>query len=179
MTRRHAVRYPAGREHRELSRPRAEEALVLQRLKDLLLGNAGDPSPAGGGPVSSHPPEVAVAALLLESASADDRVHLLEHATIAHGLSQQFGLDAAGVERVLAQAEQARRDSISLHDFTSVLLREYDERRRIAIAEVVWRVVLADGELTSDESILARRLGNLLELRPADVGLAIRRARER
>lgn len=150
---------------------------MLQRLKDLLTGNAG--GAAAGGPTLDFPPEVAVAALLLESAHADDEMHMLEQATIAHGLQKQFGLDAAGVEDVLARAERARRDSIALHDFTSVILREYSEPQRLAIAEIVWRVVLADGELTSDESILARRFGNLLDLRPEDVSMAIRRARGR
>ncbi len=152
---------------------------MLQRLRDLLLG-AGEEGPAaqasGGG---SHSPEVALAALLLESASADDRVHPLEQAAITHGLRQQFGLGPVAVEEVLAGAERARRESVSLHEFTRVLVNAFDEPRRLAIAEVLWRVVLADGELTTDEGILARRLGNLLELRPEDVSVSIRRARGR
>lgn len=152
---------------------------MLKRLKDLLMGSTDASKGAEGSSASGVSPEVAVAALLLESADADDRVHMLEHATLAHGLQQQFDLDAAGVEDVLARARLARRDSISLHDFTSVILREYDEQQRLAITEIVWRVMLADGELTADESILARRLGNLLELRPEDVSIAIRSARGR
>lgn len=152
---------------------------MLQRLKDLLTGGADGDGVTPPAPAHDCPPEVAVAALLLESAHADDQVHVLEQATIAQGLRKQFGLDAAGVEDVLMRAERARRDSVALHDFTSVILREYTEVQRLAIAEIVWRVVLADGELTTDESILARRFGNLLDLRPEDVSVAIRRARGR
>lgn len=149
---------------------------MLERLKELLLGTHAH---GEGAPGIEYPPEVAVAALLLETAHADDHVHALENATIAQGLQKQFRLDAAGVESVLERAEAARRESVGLHDFTRVIVREYNEPQRIAIAEVVWRVVLADGELTSDESILARRLGNLLDLRPEELSVAIRRARGR
>ncbi len=150
---------------------------MLQRLKDLLAGGAGDDRPSAAGGSHEVSPEVAVAALLLESACADDHVHLLENAVLAHGLKQQFGLDPASIEDVLQRAEHARRDSVSLHTFTSVVMREYDERQRLGIVELIWLVILADGELTADESILARQLGNLLDLRPEDVAGAIRRAR--
>lgn len=153
--------------------------MMLQRLKDLLTGSVDRDGVAQPAPAHEVPPEVAVAALLLESAHADDTLHVLEQATIAQGLRKQFGLDAAGVEDVLVRAERARHDSVALHDFTRVIVREYTEAQRLAIAEIVWRVVLADGELTTDESILARRFGNLLDLRPEDVSVAIRRARGR
>lgn len=150
---------------------------MLERLRELLMGDGGARDGAGGR--EDYPADVAVAALLLESAHADDHVHTLEHATIAHGLRKQFGLDPKGVEELLERAERARREAVDLHGFTRVILRERDEHQRLAIAEVVWRVMLADGELTADESILARRLGNLLLLRPEDVSVAIQRARGR
>lgn len=135
-------------------------------------------TPGGGPPGTGEiPVEVAAAALLLESAAADDVLHAFEHAAIAQVLASHFALDAAGVEDVLARAERARRDAIDLHGFTAVLVRRHDERQRLALAEALWRVVLADGQLTAHEGILARRLGNLLDLRPEDVAVAIRRAR--
>lgn len=143
------------------------------------MGRAGGDDPRDAVPGRDLSIEVAAAAVLLESANVDDHVHTLEHAAIAHGLARHFGLDAAGVEDLLARAEQARREAVDLHGFTAVLVRRHDERDRRALAEVVWRVMFADGELTSDESILARRLGNLLELRPEHVAVAIQRARGR
>lgn len=140
-------------------------------LRDLMGGGGEDD---GRGDVSV---EVAAAALLLESANADDEVHAFEHAAIAQGLAKHFGLDAAAVEEVLARAERARREAIDLHGFTALLVRHHDERERLALAESVWRVVFADGQVTAHETLLARRLGNLLDLRPEHVSVAIRRAR--
>ena len=149
---------------------------MLRGLKRVLggftTGGAG-----GAGNADELTTEVAAAALLLESANADDEVHAFEHAAIAQGLALHFGLDAAGVESLLQRAERARREALDLHGFTSVLVQRHDERQRLALAEVVWRVVLADGQLTAHEGLLARRLGNLLDRRPEDVSVANRRAR--
>lgn len=150
---------------------------MLRALRNLLSGGRSGDAPGGGGAGEGLPTEVAAAALLLESANADDHVHAFEHAAIAQGLASHFGLDAAGVEKLLARAEQARREAIDLHGFTALLVRRHDERQRLALAEVVWRVILADGQVTADEGILARKLGNLLDLRPEDVSVAVRRAR--
>lgn len=143
---------------------------MLRGLRDLLGGGGGD----GREDVTV---EVAAAALLLESADADDEVHAFEHAAIAHGLAAHFGLGPEAVENVLARAERARREAIDLHGFTALLVRDHDERERLALAEAVWRVVFADGQITAHETLLARRLGNLLDLRPEHVSVAIRRAR--
>lgn len=155
---------------------------MLRALKKLLRGNAAGEAGEDGGTAATGRDdaiEVAAAALLLESANADDHVHTLEHAVVARGLARHFGLDAAAVEDLLARAEVARREAVDLHGFTAVLVRRHDERDRLALAEVVWRVMFADGELTADETLLARRLGNLLDLRPEHVSVAIRRARGR
>jgi len=149
---------------------------MLRGLKRMLEGLASGGG-EGAAAADELPIEVAAAALLLESANADDEVHAFEHAAIAQGLARHFRLDAAGVEALLEKAEQARREALDLHGFTSVIVRRHDERQRLALAEVVWRVVLADGQVTAHEGILARRLGNLLDLRPEDVSVAIRRAR--
>jgi uncharacterized tellurite resistance protein B-like protein len=151
---------------------------MLRGLKRLLGGGAaGDVPAAGDARAADDEFRIAAAALLIEAANADDRVHLLEQAAIAQGLAWHFGLDAAAVEDLLTRAERARRDAVDMHRFTAVLVRGGQERERLALVEAVWRVVLADGELTGDESILARRIGNLLDLRPEDVAGSIRRAR--
>jgi len=150
---------------------------MLRALKQLLgTGTAGSER-SGNGANGDRSLEVAAAALLLESANADDRVHSFENAAIAQALASHFRLDAAGVEDVLARAERARSEAIDLHGFSAVLVRGLDERQRLSLIEVIWRVILADGQLTADESILARKLGNLLDLRPEEVAVAVRRAR--
>jgi uncharacterized tellurite resistance protein B-like protein len=149
---------------------------MLRGLKKLL-GGSSVPETQGPGPASDDEFRVAAAALLLEAANADDRVHVLEQAAIAQALSRHFRLDAAAVEHLLASAERARSEAVDMHRFTAVVVRGSEERERLALVEAVWRVVLADGQLTGDESILARRIGNLLDLRPELVAVAVRRAR--
>ena len=149
---------------------------MLHSLLRLFgLDSDGRPEDPAADPESAV--RVAAAALLLESARADGRVHPGERETIERGLAARFGLDAARLSDLLARAEEARRQAVDLHGFTSVLVRRFDGTERLALAEQIWRVVFADGELTDGESILARRLGNLLELRPEEIAVAIHRAR--
>ena len=42
--------------------------------------------------------------------------------------------------------------------------RHYDEGQRLVLAELLWRIVYADGRLSSHEDRLARKLAILLEL---------------
>ena len=46
----------------------------------------------------------------------------------------------------------------------------------MVLAEVLWRVVFADGELSRHEDYLMRKLASLLELKPGYLGEARRRA---
>ena len=57
-------------------------------------------------------------------------------------------------------------EAVDLHQFTSLIIRHYDEGQRYVLAELLWRVVLADGELSRHEDTLLIKLGRLLDLRP-------------
>ena len=47
----------------------------------------------------------------------------------------------------------------------------------MVLAELLWRVVYADGELSRHEDYLARKIANLLDLRPGYLSEARNRAR--
>jgi uncharacterized tellurite resistance protein B-like protein len=46
----------------------------------------------------------------------------------------------------------------------------------MVLAEVLWGIVYADGQLSSHETYLMRKLGNLLDLRPGYLSEARKRA---
>ena len=85
---------------------------------------------------------------------------------IEQALGGYFDLAGAEVRELIAVAEAERREAVDLHQFTSLIIRHYDEGQRYVLAELLWRVVLADGELSRHEDTLLVRLGRLLDLRP-------------
>lgn len=139
---------------------------MLDSLKAFFNRHAG-PAPAG-----SHQDEatkrlhVAACALLLEMAHADGTFSPEERAHIEQALAGYFDLPEEEVRQLIEVAEAERREAIDLHQFTALIVRHYDEGQRYVLAELLWRVVLADGELSRHEDTLLVRLARLLDLRP-------------
>jgi uncharacterized tellurite resistance protein B-like protein len=109
---------------------------------------------------------VAACALLLEMAHADGDFAPAERAQIEQALAGHFDLAEEQVKELIAIAEAERAEAVDLHQFTSLITRHYDEGQRLVLAELLWRVVLADGQLSQHEDALIRKLGHLLDLRP-------------
>jgi uncharacterized tellurite resistance protein B-like protein len=146
---------------------------MLEALKSLLAGRA---SPAGTTQDPARRLQVAACALLLELAHADQEFSEEERRHIEEASMRHFDLDAEQARELMAVAEEARREAIDLHQFTSTVLQHYDEGQRMVLAELMWRVIDADGRLAEQEAQLARKLASLLDLRPGYLAEARRRA---
>jgi uncharacterized tellurite resistance protein B-like protein len=150
---------------------------MLDSLKSFFTRHA---APAG----ADAPPDlarrrlhVAACALLLEMAWADDVFTPEERAHIEQALGQHFDLDAPQVRELIALAEAERREATDLHQFTSLISSHYDEGQRLLLAELLWRVVHADGVISHHEDYLVQKLGRLLDLRPGYLAEARKRAK--
>ena len=137
----------------------------------------GAPGAASGPAGPGQELRVAACALLLEMAHADDDFTAGERTHIEEILVRHFAVDAPTAREIIEVAERERHDATGLHQFTSVISRHYDEGQRMVLAETLWRVIYADGELSTQEDLLARRLANLLELPPGYLAAARKRAR--
>ena len=149
---------------------------MFEALKSLFARPA-DPAPEaapGAGP--DRRLQIAACALLLEIAHADDTFDEAERRHVEEVVTRHFALDAEAARALMAVADEARRESVDLHQFTAIVTRHYDEGQRMVLAELLWRIVYADGRLTERESQLARKLGYLLDLRPGYLSEARRKA---
>jgi uncharacterized tellurite resistance protein B-like protein len=122
---------------------------------------------------------VAACALLLEIAHADGEFSDEERRQIEEAVARHFALTAEQARDLMVVASERRRDATDLHQFTSVLTSQYDEGQRMTLAEVLYRVVYADGKLTEHEDYLMRKLAGLLELRPGYLSVARARVTEK
>ena len=110
--------------------------------------------------------QLAACALLLELAHADGAMSAVELAHIESAIQRHFGLDDATARELISLAEAERRQSIDHFQFTRLIAAEYDLAQKMVLAEVMWGVILADGELATHETWLVRKLAHLLELEP-------------
>jgi uncharacterized tellurite resistance protein B-like protein len=110
--------------------------------------------------------QLAACALLLELAYADGSMSPSEQAHIERAVRQHFGLDEPTARELIALADAERRQSIDHYQFTRLIAAEYDLGQKMVLAELMWGVILADGELATHETWLVRKLAHLLELEP-------------
>jgi uncharacterized tellurite resistance protein B-like protein len=144
---------------------------MLDAIRRLIGDNVQGATPAHSR-THTHDVRVAACALLLELAHVDGEFSAVEQQRIRDILQRHFGVDAAGAEGLMAEAASATRDAVDDFTFTRQVVREYDLAQRMVLAELMWQVVLADGELAERESYLMRKLANLLQLEPAFLSAA-------
>ena len=106
--------------------------------------------------------QLAAAVLMIEMMAADDACSEPERDAMVTALRTQFHLDEAGATRLVDLAHDRRAAALDLQSFTSELNRGLDPGEKTRIAEALWRVALADGELAHVENQLMMKLADLL-----------------
>ena len=132
-------------------------------------------------PPEADPTEVekdlrlAACALLLEVAHADAEFTDDERQHFESAVRRQFGIDAPEAERLLELAEAERSQAVDLWQFTNLIAQNYSVGQKMVLAEIMWGLVYADGELASKEDYLMRKIFSLLRLEPGYLAEARRR----
>ncbi len=138
-----------------------------------IVGPAPAPDPRTPAP---NGVQLAACALLLELAHADGEFSQSERLHIEGAVGRHFGLDEATTRELLALAEAERRESIDHFQFTRLIAEQYDLGQKMVLAEVMWGVILADGQIATHEGWLVRKIAHLLELEPGYLAEARRAA---
>jgi uncharacterized tellurite resistance protein B-like protein len=141
---------------------------VLDAIRSFVARRIVSPAELPGGAPAAGPSgvQLAACALLLELAHVDGTMSPSEQAHIERAVQQHFGLDDATARELIALADAQRRQSIDHYQFTRLIAAEFDLGQKMVLAELMWGVILADGELATHETWLVRKLAHLLELEP-------------
>jgi len=151
---------------------------MLEAIREFMRRHtdpATAPPPRLESPAPATGVAVAACALLLEVAHADGEFTSVEQQRIESALERHFGLDEPTRRELVALAEAERRQSVDHFQFTRLINEQFDLGQKVVLAELMWGVVLADGEIAKHEAYLVRKLASLLELPPAYLAQARRR----
>lgn len=118
---------------------------------------------------------VAACALLLEIAHADETFSDAERAHIEAVMQRHFDLDEETANALIEIAEAERSNAIDLYQFTSLIRDSYDLGQKTLLAEIMWGLVLTDGDVQRHESYMLRKIANLLDLEPGYLASARKR----
>ena len=105
---------------------------------------------------------LAAAALLVHAAAIDGNISDAERAKLHAVIKQQFELDEATTDELVAEATAAENEAVDLYHFTSLINRFLDEDGRRRVVEMMWEMAYADGRVDDFESNLIWRAADLL-----------------
>jgi uncharacterized tellurite resistance protein B-like protein len=106
----------------------------------------------------------AVAAILLETAHADEEYAPREEERIRTSLKRLFGLESEEIDDIIESADRERSRSIDMWPFAKTINEEFDEEQKERIIEGVWEVIYADGRLDQYEDFLVHKLSRVLHI---------------
>jgi len=131
--------------------------MLLKKLKDLL----GSESTATG-EVEDRALELACAALMFEVARADFSVETTEQDAVTSLLTAQFNLSADEVFTITEAAIEQADAATCLFEFTRTLNDLASAEQKRNLLAMMWRVAMADNDLSRYEEHVIRKVADLL-----------------
>lgn len=141
-----------------------------------LLKRLASPAPQ---PLNDTDARLALSALLVRVARADNHYDMVEAAEITRILMERYALDHQSAEELRTDAEETESQAPDTVRFTREIKAAVTYEDRAGIAEALWQVVLADGRRDHDEDGLMRLVVNLLGINDRESALARQRVAAR
>ena len=110
--------------------------------------------------------------IMIEAANIDGTIDQKEIEKIFNFLVDLFEEKPENVQREIDKCINDINNHKSLHFFTSKINKIYSDNKKIELIEILWEIILADGEVHDFESNLIRRLSGLLYLNDYECGKA-------
>ncbi|MBS1303925.1 TerB family tellurite resistance protein [Loktanella sp. SALINAS62] len=133
---------------------------------------ATDPAPA-----SDADARLALGALLVRLARADDDYAAIEQVRIKTILERRYGLSDGTA--LLAECEALEQEAPDTVRFTRAIKDAVPYEDRLSVIEAMWDIVLADGHRDDDENSLMRMVAPMLGVADQDSNAARRRIEAR
>ena len=152
---------------RDRNRPAHKSAkeIMLKKLSALL--NLEKQSKKQGQETQEEL-RLATASLLYRAGNIDGNVSEIEFRKLEKILKDHFELSDAELTDLMAAAEKDEKDAVDLYGFTSVITGQLDQNGRIAVVELIWEVILADGVIDEYEANLVWRVAELIGVSARD-----------
>lgn len=143
---------------------------MFRNLLDRLFGNENQPAR-----LSVQDAEVAIAALMVRVARADDHYGQVDQNRIDLVLARRRGLDMAEAAERRNAAEMIESEAPDTVRFTRMIKDRIALEDRIDVVAALWEVAYADGRRTAEEESLVRLVSGLLGVTDRDSGLTRQR----
>jgi len=131
-------------------------------VRELTFGDSGKKT------FAEDDKRLAAAALLFHLVDIDGVVEDSESSKLREILQKHYELSDKETTELITAARQRDEEAVDLYGFTSVLKRTTDEEERLAIVEMMWEIVYADGHVHEFEDNTIWRVAELLGVSTRD-----------
>lgn len=137
--------------------------MLITKLKALFTKDGGSAQTQ-----EDRALELACAALMFEVARADFAIEEAEQQTVRALLMTQFALTPEEITTVTEKASEQVDAATCLFEFTRTLNDLASIKQKRALLAMMWRVAMADNELSRYEEHLIRKVADLLYVPHSD-----------
>ncbi len=128
-------------------------------------------------PLSSQDAEVAIAALLVRVARADDHYNAVERGRIDQILSRRRGIPLAEAAEHRSASEMIEAEAPDTVRFTRLIKDRIALEDRMGVIAAMWEVAYADRRRSADEEGVVRLVAGLLGINDRDSALLRQKVR--
>jgi uncharacterized tellurite resistance protein B-like protein len=142
--------------------------MVIRKLKEIFSALPSGASSPEAPPKKEEDAgiriQLATCVLLLELAHSDEDFSEEERDGIVDILKEDFHLSDEYALELLELAQEERKNSVDMWQFTNVIDNNYTIAEKERVMETLWKIVYADERLDHYEDHLIHRLAKLLNL---------------
>ena len=136
---------------------------MFNKLKDFFEGEATLQVDKGGEPTDADL-QMATGIILLEMAGSDEDYAPEEVKTIFRTMEKQFQMSDTEVLDLLENADKLRQNKGKIDDFVTAINENFSTKQKQLVLAMVWKVVMADGQLDKEEQKFATQMRFRLQL---------------
>ena len=114
--------------------------------------------------------QLAVASLMITTAKHDCIFDEVEKEEILKLLNNYYKLTDESLINLFKISDSMVDNASDIHQFTSKINSSLDDEEKLAIIEMLWKIIIADGRIDDYENALVRKLSGLLYIDDFKVG---------
>ena len=114
--------------------------------------------------------QIAISTLMIQTAVYDGVFDEQEKNKILELIKKYFDLNEDQKIFLFETAMKVNDESNDMQQFTRTLNDNLSEKEKLVIIEMLWKIIIADGQIDDYENALIRKISGLLYISDRDVG---------
>lgn len=113
---------------------------------------------------TDHQKQLAITALLVEIAIADNKFSEAETVKLSQLLAQKFSINTEEINELIDLAKTESNHATSLHQFTHMVNSQCSPDDKLKLIKAMWEIAYADGNLDKYEDYMIRKIADLIHV---------------